>query len=72
MWDVTLVPIQYGVISEFLLTHPVWDVTATALNHLSRRVKFLLTHPVWDVTACSLVIAAPNVFLLTHPVWDVT
>ena len=22
-----LVPIQYGVISEFLLTHPVWDVT---------------------------------------------
>ena len=33
----------------FLLTHPVWDVTA----HLEKgvgRLEFLLTHPVWDVT----------------------
>ena len=28
---------------EFLLTHPVWDVTVSG-------DAFLLTHPVWDVT----------------------
>ena len=35
--------------AEFLLTHPVWDVT-TVLNTDSALKAFLLTHPVWDVT----------------------
>ena len=34
---------------EFLLTHPVWDVTQE-WRILKVYVKFLLTHPVWDVT----------------------
>ena len=34
---------------EFLLTHPVWDVTWRIAGRVQRR-KFLLTHPVWDVT----------------------
>ena len=34
---------------EFLLTHPVWDVTF-ALNGKIVIATFLLTHPVWDVT----------------------
>ena len=36
-------------ISEFLLTHPVWDVTAYKSRYCGMD-KFLLTHPVWDVT----------------------
>ena len=50
---------------KFLLTHPVWDVTADGDTFDLYRI-FLLTHPVWDVTA---VVCG---FLLTHPVWDVT
>ena len=34
---------------EFLLTHPVWDVTLCP-RCLSCASGFLLTHPVWDVT----------------------
>ena len=34
---------------EFLLTHPVWDVTLLCSSYVST-VIFLLTHPVWDVT----------------------
>ena len=34
----------------FLLTHPVWDVTGSAVAFLELDT-FLLTHPVWDVTA---------------------
>ena len=34
---------------KFLLTHPVWDVTAN-MNCGSTSFIFLLTHPVWDVT----------------------
>ena len=40
---------QKDLAEEFLLTHPVWDVT----HHsplLSSGLWFLLTHPVWDVT----------------------
>ena len=36
--------------SQFLLTHPVWDVTSTLLFLNKFLCKFLLTHPVWDVT----------------------
>ena len=35
---------------EFLLTHPVWDVTLIWGRSYSQTTKFLLTHPVWDVT----------------------
>ena len=34
---------------EFLLTHPVWDVTLLP-SVLNAILSFLLTHPVWDVT----------------------
>ena len=34
---------------EFLLTHPVWDVTPIA-DPQAEAHGFLLTHPVWDVT----------------------
>ena len=37
---------------SFLLTHPVWDVTAVA-GRTGGNHKFLLTHPVWDVTRMS-------------------
>ena len=33
----------------FLLTHPVWDVTADSATWACNS-RFLLTHPVWDVT----------------------
>ena len=34
----------------FLLTHPVWDVTAYSGRNRTAANAFLLTHPVWDVT----------------------
>ena len=34
---------------QFLLTHPVWDVTLSA-SAITCLPQFLLTHPVWDVT----------------------
>ena len=40
--------IRYGI-WIFLLTHPVWDVTAIA-PEIDLEQTFLLTHPVWDVT----------------------
>ena len=55
----------------FLLTHPVWDVTATSLIVMPYR-SFLLTHPVWDVTFRLVFCCCCHIFLLTHPVWDVT
>ena len=36
---------------EFLLTHPVWDVTFMQIWR-TYFLPFLLTHPVWDVTVC--------------------
>ena len=57
---------------EFLLTHPVWDVTSFFIYVVAFR-KFLLTHPVWDVTCpCVCRFTYLCKFLLTHPVWDVT
>ena len=57
---------------QFLLTHPVWDVTYVHRCILID-IWFLLTHPVWDVTyCCKLLRPVKNKFLLTHPVWDVT
>ena len=72
MWDVTeiseICPVYFP---EFLLTHPVWDVTRS-ITVYRRTWRFLLTHPVWDVTEELADDYASLVFLLTHPVWDVT
>ena len=45
--------------SKFLLTHPVWDVTAEG-NYFAPGMQFLLTHPVWDVTEYDVDICANN------------
>ena len=47
MWPVLVFP--HPISNKFLLTHPVWDVTAWRLRWIRPR-RFLLTHPVWDVT----------------------
>ena len=56
---------------EFLLTHPLWDVTDTTASYATEQ-KFLLTHPLWDVTPSFLPHYHALKFLLTHPLWDVT
>ena len=50
MWDVTQLIAPFNEKNlQFLLTHPVWDVTV--LTQIQQRgIVFLLTHPVWDVT----------------------
>ena len=57
---------------KFLLTHPVWDVTAKK-DSLSGILK-ISTHT--SRVGCDTVGAGVKfmrmVFLLTHPVWDVT
>ena len=65
--------LHYSSLSEieFLLTHPVWDVTPDRAGKQFAQ-RFLLTHPVWDVTLWSFVEVEIQKFLLTHPVWDVT
>ena len=37
------------LLPQFLLTHPLWDVTSR-ITWCGHFVKFLLTHPLWDVT----------------------
>ena len=56
---------------EFLLTHPLWDVTNFSSFKLAMR-RFLLTHPLWDVTTTLGWCETNHRFLLTHPLWDVT
>ena len=57
---------------EFLLTHPVWDVTKICCSQ--RFVYIISTHTSrvgcdsWEF-GCSRIVER---FLLTHPVWDVT
>ena len=47
MWQFLI--LWWWLISIFLLTHPVWDVTS--VKTIKPMIKpFLLTHPVWDVT----------------------
>ena len=48
----------------FLLTHPVWDVTAKGATLANTNV-FLLTHPVWDVTT-NLVLETRNGYFYSH------
>ena len=57
---------------EFLLTHPVWDVTFPVPRHVGARLNFYshipcgMWHHVHGFSFHFLL------FLLTHPVWDVT
>ena len=67
----TVVHMCYTSNQEFLLTHPVWDVTVVLLTR-EIITEFLLTHPVWDVTVVGSATIPRIAFLLTHPVWDVT
>ena len=57
---------------EFLLTHPVWDVTRKMNSVL--QTKKISTHT--SRVGCDATPAArynvTYLFLLTHPVWDVT
>ena len=46
----TVILLTLICLREFLLTHPVWDVTSINIS-LTLSFKFLLTHPVWDVTS---------------------
>ena len=41
---------HYLLYIQFLLTHPVWDVTRSGRYCIWNSWGFLLTHPVWDVT----------------------
>ena len=45
--------ISMSLSCEFLLIHPVWDVTSDKCI-LDSDITFLLTHPVWDVTSYKL------------------
>ena len=49
---------------EFLLTHPVWDVTHERAKFVGS-ARFLLTHPVWDVTR-EQQISPPEDSISTH------
>ena len=69
MWPTALNHLSRRV--KFLLTHPVWDVTAN-MRQKCPMLPFLLTHPVWDVTSSYSAKTQSSAFLLTHPVWDVT
>ena len=71
MWDVT---IDSGISSlerKFLLTHPVWDVTAT--GRITEEQYNISTHT--SRVGCDMLQIMwmwNEGFLLTHPVWDVT
>ena len=58
--------------SQFLLTHPVWDVTLADSNLLPNIKISTHTSRVGCDCFLLLAIASPMPFLLTHPVWDVT
>ena len=63
----------HGFNIEFLLTHPVWDVTHKHLLEVYDRMHFYSHIPcgMWRIDQRRININA-NQFLLTHPVWDVT
>ena len=57
---------------QFLLTHPVWDVTNnTGVNLYFFEISTHTSRVGCDHSMMSVVLI-PTVFLLTHPVWDVT
>ena len=57
---------------SFLLTHPVWDVTAQPLQWIPHRLNFYSHIPcgMWRYSCGKSKTIVW--FLLTHPVWDVT
>ena len=57
---------------EFLLTHPVWDVTSRL--PLLRQRLLISTHTSRvGCDSAGIPLGSPGyIFLLTHPVWDVT
>ena len=57
---------------EFLLTHPVWDVTLKVHEHIARTE--ISTHTSRVGCDCGQLYYSKILlqFLLTHPVWDVT
>ena len=57
---------------EFLLTHPVWDVTAVTIQYSYLAKISTHTSRVGCDTIPIYHIYQSNQFLLTHPVWDVT
>ena len=70
MW---LSPISFICLSgTFLLTHPVWDVTATAADETTLAQHFYSHIPcgMWLFRGVQMNVVLS--FLLTHPVWDVT
>ena len=70
MWPIPL--LSNNVFWPFLLTHPVWDVTDSSCNFLSKAFNFYSHIPcgMWQLSWESLNLSEK--FLLTHPVWDVT
>ena len=71
MWDVTVNRSTSRLLSKFLLTHPVWDVTSSsAMFPICSRIS---THT--SRVGCDWIFDThtdATAFLLTHPVWDVT
>ena len=57
---------------EFLLTHPVWDVTPFLYIISINPINFYSHIPCGMWLLGSLFYANDYLFLLTHPVWDVT
>ena len=56
----------------FLLTHPVWDVTAATEKYSNRKPISTHTSRVGCDPGCLRGKRTEDKFLLTHPVWDVT
>ena len=57
---------------EFLLTHPVWDVTAVTIQY-SYLAKISTHTSRVGCDSAGIPLGSPGyIFLLTHPVWDVT
>ena len=53
-------------ICSFLLTHPVWDVTAVDRSQSPYYSPFLLTHPVWDVTVIFSPFPSQHIYFYSH------
>ena len=71
MRDVTFVVIIDVITEQFLLTHPMRDVTIHSTGQ-GEWLAFLLTHPMRDVTNFTEWYTEEKEFLLTHPMRDVT
>ena len=59
-------------INEFLLTHPVWDVTGNRKSENKNTNISTHTSRVGCDLGQAIYESSLGQFLLTHPVWDVT